>query len=277
MKWKLWGETKLLSTTKTESGYNRTYIFPSLNIIPKLLAFRPDVIFTSAFSLWTLIALFFKIFSGTRVIVLFDGVSPGVDYLNSGIRIFPRRLMSKLIDAFIANSHAGKDYLTKVVWADASQVFVQPYLVPDVSILNPQTQATSSASLAVKASGDMDVMKGTVFLTVGQIVLRKGLSFLLQACALLKAQNCGDFTVLMIGEGDERLHLEALTKEQGLEDCVQWLGAVEYHHLGAYFERADVFCFSYLRRYLGHGRARGNGIWQTRIVFAMGWCHRNYG
>ena len=237
------GKTKLLSTTKTDSGYNRTYIFPSLKIIPKLLAFRPDVIFTSAFSLWTLVALFFKVFLGSRVIVLFDGVSPGVDYLNSGIRIFPRRIMSRLIDAYIANSHAGGDYLTKVVWADASQVFVKPYLVPDVSVLSQRSQAEPSELPAIKHLIDTDAMKGTIFLTVGQIVSRKGLSFLLQACALLKAQDCGDFTVLMIGEGDERSHLEALTKDQGLEDCIQWLGAVEYHNLGAYFNQADVFVF----------------------------------
>ena len=60
------GQTKVLKTTKAESGYSRTYIFPSWRIVSKLLTFRPDVIFTSAFSLWTAVALLFKFFLGSR-------------------------------------------------------------------------------------------------------------------------------------------------------------------------------------------------------------------
>ena len=45
------GETKVLSTTSANKGYSRTFIFPSLGIIPKLFSRRPEVIFASAFSL----------------------------------------------------------------------------------------------------------------------------------------------------------------------------------------------------------------------------------
>ncbi|MGC1306804.1 MAG: glycosyltransferase family 4 protein [Phormidesmis sp.] len=229
------GKTKLFHTTRTDQGYSRSYILPSLEIIPKLLTLRPDVIFTSAFSLWTAIALLCKFFLGSRVIVLFDGVAPGVDYLNSGIRVIPRRMMSWLVDAFITNSHAGKDYLTNVAWAPSARVFVKPYLVPDISALT----ASQSDPLEI----DLDLVPKPVFLCVGQIIPRKGLQFLLQACALLKEQGYDQFTVWVIGEGDERPGLEDLTREKGLEHCIRWLGAVEYDRLGTYFDRADVFVF----------------------------------
>jgi len=233
------GDTKIWHTTKAESGYSRTFIFPSWEIVPKLIALRPDVIFTSAFSIWTAIALLFRFFLGSRVIVLFDGVSPGVDYLNSGIRIYPRRLMSRFISAFIANSKAGKAYLTDVVWANADNVYVKPYLVPDMSALNDVQQKASLSADNVTPT----TSQTCTFLFVGQIVARKGLSFLVKACALLKQRSNVPFKLLVIGEGEERATLEALTKEKGLEDNIEWVGAVEYHRLGAYFDRSDVFVF----------------------------------
>lgn len=233
------GETKVLKTTKAESGYSRTYIFPSWEIVPKLLAFRPDVIFTSAFSLWTAIALLFKFFFGSRVVVLFDGVSPGVDHLNSGIRVFPRRLMSQFISAFIANSKMGKQYLTEVAWAKTTNVFVKPYLVPDMSALNGCDRPLDQANLLPIPSA----IKKPVFLFVGQIVPRKGLELLIHACALLKQQGCEHFTLWVVGEGADSEALASLAKEQDLEDRIQWLGGVDYHQLGAYFEQSDVFVF----------------------------------
>ena len=229
------GETKVLQTTKAESGYGRSFMFPSLNIIPKLLAFKPDVIFASAFSLWTGVALLFKLCFGARVVVLFDGVSPGVDQLNLGVRILPRRIMNKFIDAYIANSQAGKEHLTEIVQAKASNVYVKPYLVPDMSAFDDTRDVSVCAN--VKSA------ERPIFLSVGQVVPRKGIKFLINACKLLKEQGCQPFTLLIVGDGDERTELEALTQEQGLKDYIQWLGAVDYHQLGAYFDRCDVFVF----------------------------------
>jgi glycosyltransferase involved in cell wall biosynthesis len=229
------GKTKVFPTIQTENGYKRCYIFPSFGIIPKLFVFKPEVIFTSAFSLWTAIALLFKAFFGTRVIVLFDGVSPGADYLVSDIRVFPRRIMSRLIDAFISNSQAGKQYLIEVAWAPLSRVFVKPYLVPDVSAL---TQGQPTSGLVEPCSATRPI-----FLYVGQVIPRKGLRFLLQACALLEKQGYDQYTLCIIGEGEERSALENLVQEQGLEQCVQWIGSVNYHCLGTYFSWADVFVF----------------------------------
>ena len=251
------GETKILHTSKADNGYSRTFIVPSWEIVPKLLAAKPDIIFTSAFSLWTAIALLFKFFYGTRVIVLFDGVSPGVDHLNSGFRVFPRRLMSKCINAFITNSKAGKKYLVEVVRANSDRVYVQPYLVPDMSALNrnsPDNSPNNKTSLSKlskaslskaslsKALPSNEKNNKPVFFFIGQIVPRKGLAYLIKACGLLKQQGY-HFTLLIIGEGKERSALEALARQHHLEDDIQWAGRVNYHQLGAYFEQADIFVF----------------------------------
>lgn len=233
------GNTKVLNENKEENGYSRTYFVPSFGIISKLWALKPDLIFASGFSLWTVIALLVKFFFGTRVVILLDGVSPGVDYLNYGtVRVFSRRVMRRYIDAYIANSKAGKKYLTEVVGAKSNDVFVQPYLVPDISALSsPQSNAEPIATEA-----NLTAVSKPIFLAVGQVVHRKGLTFLIEACKILK-QEGHHFTLLMVGDGKERSALEALTNEYGLEDNIQWVGTVNYHQLGAYFDQADVFVF----------------------------------
>ena len=147
--------------------------------------------------------------------------------------------MSRFIDAFIANSKAGKQYLTEVAWAKASNVFVKPYLVPDTSALNARSLTLNNAKHRLIHSS----VEKPIFLFVGQLVPRKGLEFLIDACALLKKQGFESFTLLVIGKGADSSALESLAKEQDLEDCIRWLGAIDYHQLGAYFEQSDVFVF----------------------------------
>ncbi len=226
------GKTRILNTTKTNTGYNRSYIFPSLEIVPKLLKLRPDVIFTSAFSLWTIICLGLKFFFRWRVIILFDGVSPGTDFLNSGNRIIVRRLMAGFIDAFVTNSHAGCRYLTEVVRAKPGQIYTDTYLVTDITAL----------SQGIKCPEDtlLDCQK-PIFLFVGQIVPRKGIHYLLEACRHLKAQGYEGYTVVIVGAGAQQSELDAYVQAEGLQHCVRWAGAVDYHRLGQYFTQADVF------------------------------------
>jgi glycosyltransferase involved in cell wall biosynthesis len=228
------GETKFFATDKPETGYHRSYILPSVSIIKPLLQFRPQVIFTSAFSLWTAIVLLLKPVMGWRVVVVFDGVSPGVDYLNSGSRIYARRAMIPLIDGFITNSHISEKYLVETLGAKLNRVFVRPYLVPDTTALLKQSNDIALESLQ---------LHHPIFLYVGQLIARKGVLNLLEACKLLKHQHDRPFTVLLVGDGEQRPELEAFEQVNGLGDRVKFIGQVEYAKLGAYFRSSDVFVF----------------------------------
>lgn len=228
------GETKFFATDKPDTGYHRSFILPSLDIVKPLLQFRPNVIFTSAFSLWTAIALLLKIFMGWRVIVVFDGVSPGVDYLNSGSRIYARRLMVSLIDAFITNSQVSQKYLVGVLGAKPERVFVRPYLVPDTTALLNQADCVDLKDLN---------LQHPVFLYVGQLISRKGVQYLLEACKLLKQKSDRSFSLLLVGDGEQRAELEMFVKENLLVEEVKFVGQVEYAKLGYYFTYSDVFVF----------------------------------
>jgi glycosyltransferase involved in cell wall biosynthesis len=64
------------------------------------------------------------------------------------------------------------------------------------------------------------------FAYVGRLVAEKGLSVLLQATEILKREK-QEFELLMIGDGPQRAHLEALAARAGLGDCVQFTGILE--------------------------------------------------
>ena len=54
------GDTQFITTQKIEMGYSRGYIKATPGIIFPLLKFKPQVIFASGFSIWTLVAIIFK-------------------------------------------------------------------------------------------------------------------------------------------------------------------------------------------------------------------------
>jgi glycosyltransferase involved in cell wall biosynthesis len=229
---KVVGEMKFVDTVKSETGYSEGFIKVSPAIVGELLKFRPHVIFTSGFCLWTILALLFKWIGNWRVVIVYDGSSPGVDYQNSRLRTLMRRVLTHFTDAFITNSQSGKSYLIQYLGVDKQVIFDRPYQVPNAEALLTQRQPINL---------DTDSLQRPVFLFTGQVVVRKGLHQLLEACVLLRNQGYISYTLLVAGDGAQREELQAFCKAQGLEDCVQWLGWVSYGQLGAYFQAADVF------------------------------------
>ena len=213
-------------------GYNPGFTYLSPSIIIELFKFRPQVIFADSFRIWTIIALFLKPFFGWKVILTYEGSSPGVDYANSTLRLLLRKIMVRAADALVTNSKGGAKYLIGTLKARQETVFVQPYEVPSVKSL-PQSSDIADKWLQLKQP---------VFLFVGHIVPRKGLKFLLEACAILHQQQ-QEFTLMVVGDGTEQDELKTFCRERSLQNCVKWLGRVEYQDIGNYFNQADVFIF----------------------------------
>lgn len=226
------GQQQIIAMTKVEEGYGSNFTYLSPNIVGHLLKFRPRLIFSSSFGVWTILALFFKFLGGWKVIIAYEGSAPSVDYRNSALRLALRRAMVRFADGCISNSQAGKNYLIEILRSPAEKTFAHPYEVPDAESLLDNTEATGV---------DFSGWKRPIFLFVGSIIPRKGLSRLLQACVQLKQQGLHDYTVLVVGDGTQRQELEAYANEHQLNDCVQWIGRVEYTRLGDYFRNADIF------------------------------------
>lgn len=212
-------------------GYGSVLMLLSLNIIPNLLYFRPDVIFSRAFSLWTLFVIILKPVCRWRIIIEHEGDSP-VYHAKSSFRTFFRRLMAKHAGAFITNNLAGRDYLVNYLKIKEDKIFVRPYLVPDI-----RTMFKKKINDVKGISG----LRSPVFLYIGQLIPRKGLRYLLEACVMLKEKGMDKYSLVIVGDGPQCLELKDLCKEKGLEDNVKWLGWQEYAKLGNFFDKADIF------------------------------------
>jgi glycosyltransferase involved in cell wall biosynthesis len=227
------GKFRVIEINRDDNSYGDHFTYLSLGIVRHLLKLRPQVIFSSSFGVWTILALLLKPLFWWRVIIAYEGSSPGVDYRNSAIRLLIRRLMVWMADACITNSQAGRDYLVDILKARKERVFVQPYEIPDQRTLPSGVEGT-----------ELEIPpQRPLFLFVGQVVARKGLPLLLQACAILQARGYDRYTLLVVGDGIQRSELEAFCQEHDLSDRVQWKGKVPYDQIGHYFHNADVFVF----------------------------------
>jgi len=225
------GSRKEMVYAESVEGYDSKFAYLSPKIISHLLAFKPDVVFSNSFGLWTLLALLSKPLGHWRVVIAYEGSSPSVDYRNSSARLLLRRTMLSLCDACVSNSDAGRRYLVEVLDAQPDKVSVQPYEVPDASILRMQ----SDAPIVSKA------LRKPVFLFVGHIIARKGLQWLLKACLCLKQLGKTNYTIMVVGDGPQKSELEKYCATHELSDNFHWVGRVQYEALSAYFKCADVF------------------------------------
>jgi glycosyltransferase involved in cell wall biosynthesis len=224
------GQSQFVATERDTGKYVRNVGLVSPKIVGHLLNFKPDIIFASGFSLWTILSLLLKPIGGWRVVIVYEGSSQTYDFRDDPRRLALRRLLVRWADAYMTNSATGKAYLTDLLGAAPARVFARPYQVPDAAALR-QRMAAGTIGLAPQRP---------VFLFVGQLVPRKGLHLLLAACAYLKTQGHENYTLIVVGDGAQRAELEQLSHDRGLTN-IQWVGWVAYDQLGTYFTQADVF------------------------------------
>ncbi len=79
-------------------------------------------------------------------------------------------------------------------------------------------------------------------ISTSRLTPRKGLSYLIEALALLKERfSMTNVEALLIGDGNEREALEALAQKRGVAAQVKFLGRVPHETLPEWYARADAF------------------------------------
>jgi glycosyltransferase involved in cell wall biosynthesis len=226
------GKRRILKLSQSDTGYGLNFTHLSFSIISRLIRFCPDVIFTNSFGLWTCLSLLFKPIYNWKVIIAYEGASPSVDFRSSRIRLFVRRLMVKFADACITNSAAGKSYLFDCLRVQENRIFSQPYEVPAIS---------SIFDCSINSDSELLNIRRPVFLFVGSLIPRKGLYYLVEACTILNNRNCKNYTLLIVGDGPQRVELQSFCSRHELSGQVRWMGHVDYSHLENLFKQSDVF------------------------------------
>jgi phosphatidylinositol alpha-mannosyltransferase len=92
-------------------------------------------------------------------------------------------------------------------------------------------------------SGREEFADGKInILFVGRLERRKGLAYLLNACANIK-RSFPNFRLIVVGPGTVlRLRYEKLVEDMNLSDNVVFTGFVSSAELPSYYSSADIFC-----------------------------------
>jgi len=246
------GNTQYVLTKGDNKGYDKGFIYASPKIIFPLLKFRPHVIFASAFSIWTVLVLLFKFITRWQVIIIYDGSSPNTEFRDSVIRLRVRKILARFTDAFVANSQAAESYLIESLGVERDRVFTATYLVPDTNaLINEENEEVVNQPLNF-------ITEHPTFLFVGQVIPRKGIQVLLKACIFLREQGYENFSLVIVGDGEQRQNLENLVQKHDLSRQVFWAGWIPYNQLGSYFQNSDVFVFPSLE-----------DVWGMAVLEAM--------
>jgi phosphatidyl-myo-inositol dimannoside synthase len=96
-----------------------------------------------------------------------------------------------------------------------------------------------------------------LLVSVGRLQQRKGHDTALAALREVRA-HIPDVRYVIVGDGDQRARLEALTDDYGLRDIVSFTGEVPYDQLPKYFAAADIFLLP--NRIVGDHDLEGFGL-----------------
>lgn len=221
---------KYLMPQMTSTGAEVGILWAPPSVVWKLMEFRPHVIFTSAFSIWTLYALLYKALTGCRVVIGWEGNAPTTTYLDRPMRLKARRLMAHFTDAAYTNTREGLEYLRTVIRMPDAKLSQHPFQVPEASALRLGSKAPP-----------LNYDRHPVFLFVASIIKRKGWRYLIDATIRLKMSVGSSFSVVLVGAGSELEALRAMVSANHLAEVVEVVGHVPYEVLGRYFRACDVF------------------------------------
>jgi len=204
-------------------------------VIRVLRNLNPDAVLSGGFAASNVAAFLYakvfgkKYFAWTHL-TLQDGAE------SSRLRRWIRHLVIGSADGSIAESSVAREAF---IHYGASPARVLRAVMPlDVSRIHEQTKA-------VRRRDDYrewrDRFPGTVLLSIGQLIRRKGCRELLEIYERVKRVR-PDVSLVMIGDGSERSALEMLVQERGLRH-VYFEGYVQADGLPRYLACADVFVF----------------------------------
>lgn len=86
---------------------------------------------------------------------------------------------------------------------------------------------------------------GKKILFVGRLHPVKGTQYLLGAMSIVH-RELPEAKLILVGDGEEREHLETLTDNLGIRECVEFAGRVPHERVKDYMNQAEVFVLSSL-------------------------------
>ena len=212
---------------------------PLINFILKIIQIKPDIVFVSAFSIWSLIIAMFSSFMKYKLIILWDGSSPSVDCVNNKYKTIFRKYIASKSKLILTNTKRGMNYLTKILNVNESKIIQGLYQVPNPSFHKPIIRQV------------VYPIQDTINIVwVGSISKRKGIDYFLEALKRVKKEGYNNWKVFIVGTGE--LQKDLIIKYNNyLVYHLNWLGNIDNTELHNVFACSDVFIFSSREDILG--------------------------
>ncbi|MCC6612967.1 MAG: glycosyltransferase family 4 protein [Anaerolineae bacterium] len=210
---------------------DRLIHFP-LTTLVVLVRERPDVIISSEFGFRTLMAWLYCVLFRKPLIIWSGETARGAATAIAPQRIL-RRFLAARASGFLAYGEAARDYLHSLSVDDRR-----------ISIL---TQAIDNRYwIEAARTADADKVRqahklsGRTALCVGGLLYRKGIHHLIKAWAALPDEFQRGNSLLLVGGGDEKERLEALSRGLDTHNVI-FAGPISPRDLPAYYAAADLF------------------------------------
>lgn len=143
-------------------------------------------------------------------------------------------------DRVIATDHAMRDEVASLLGIEPGKIVVIPNGV-DISHIGTLVSAASRLSLVERwprLVTQPDALHG---ISVGRLEENKGFEVLLRALASVCGELDEGWTWALVGEGTLRGHLEAVTRELGLDEHVFFMGALGDPDLHTLYSMSNLF------------------------------------
>lgn len=206
-----------------------TYLHLNLGLISSLARFRPEIIVTNEFGLRTIIAITYGKVARVPVWVWWGGTLH-TERFTSRLKKFVRRVIVRNSKHWISYGETSTEYLESIGVPRSQILQIQNCVPQDAFLVEP----------AQPLSWFQDEKK-PVILSVGQLIQRKGLDKLIEACGRLKRKG-RSFSLIIVGGGPEHDRLLELAKANELEDF-QILPDKSQSVLNEIYRSANVFVF----------------------------------
>lgn len=160
----------------------------------------------------------------------------------------PGRLFRNLISHYLIKRFANKCWGVVVPTPSAREylraigvkrrVVVQPTGIDQAAFLKVDPDAVTALRHRLGIGNE------PVLLSVSRLSQEKNIDFMIDAIAALARNADRPFRFLLVGDGDERVRLQARIHELGLDDVVIMPGQVSAERMPLYYRLGDLFLFA---------------------------------
>ena len=171
-----------------------------------------------------------RLLTGCRFAVYCHGTETLRAMMRGGVRLRALKWVLRLAHRVVVHSRFMRDEVVKLAPADK---IVINQLGADSGGLDP-------AAAPAETAGALALAGKKVIVTVGRMELRKGHDIMIEALPLIAAKH-PEAVWVVVGDGPERLKLQAMAAGQKLADRVAFTGRLPDAEVSRLLARADVF------------------------------------